>query len=314
MKNYVKCHMCGSDSYDVIINTLKPDSDFKYFYKITDHTVAADVCIVTCRRCNLSYLNPQPKPEIILENYISMIDEKYIVEEQGRRASARYILKYLNKVKPDKGRLLDIGCAAGFFLDEAKKDGWDVYGVEASQWAVNYAQQHLGLSNVSQGTPDALKLKINSFDAVVMTDVIEHLIEPKKNLEDIRLLLKSNGIICCNTPDAGSLASRILGARWWGIKQSHLFYFNKNTLERIFNSAGFSVIKVRFHTRTFSLGYWLENLAVYKPEFKFFDNLIKKYPRVAAFRISVNLGDQIEIFARPASKKSCDSNNLFNNS
>ena len=299
MQDYVKCHMCGSDSYDVIINTLKPDSDFKYSYKITDHSVA-DVRVVTCKKCHLSYLNPQPKPDIIIENYVSMVDEKYISEEYGRRASARYILKYLNKVKPQKGRLLDLGCAAGFFLDEARKDGWDVYGIEASQWAVNYAQQQLGLNNVLQGTFENLKLKAGSFDAVVMTDVIEHLIEPNKIIEHIRLLLKSDGIVCCNTPDIGSLASRMLGARWWGIKQSHLFYFNKKTLTQIFDSVGFTVIKVRFHTRTFSLGYWLENLASYKPAFKFLDNVIKKYPKLAAFRISVNLGDQIEIFACPS--------------
>ena len=151
-----------------------------------------------------------------MDNYISMTDDKYLEEEEGRRASARYILKYLNKRKDGKGTLLDIGCAAGFLLDEARKDGWDVYGVELSEWAVKHAREKMGLKNVCQGTLTEAQFPANFFDVVVMTDVIEHLIDPKTTLDGIRLLLKPNGMMCCNTPDVNSLMSRILGAKMVG--------------------------------------------------------------------------------------------------
>lgn len=298
--NKMKCPMCGHDSFDVVYDTLKSSGDLtqKSFYKITDHGIDQGVRVVRCRHCELSFLNPRPEQSVIIDNYVTMVDEQYLREEEGRRASARYILKYLRKTKKDKGVLLDIGCAAGFFLDEARKDGWDVYGVEMSKWAVEHAQNKLGLKNIYQGLLADAALPKNFFDAVVMTDVIEHLIEPRAVLEEIRPLLKANGVLCCNTPDIGSLMSRMLGAKWWGIKQSHLFYFNKFTLTELLTAAGFYVSKVRSHARTFSLGYWVSNFVKYKPSFKFLDETLKKFPRISAMMVSVNLGDQIEIFAR----------------
>ncbi len=294
-----KCPMCGLDSFDVVYDTRKSMSvDAPISYQITCHSADQEVRVVRCRHCELSFLNPRPEQNTVIDSYVNMIDEKYLQEEQGRRASARYILKYLRNIKADKGTLLDIGCAAGFFLDEARKDGWDVYGVEMSKWAVDHAKNNLGLKNIFQGLLSDAKLPKNFFDAVVMTDVIEHLIEPRAVLEEIRPILKAKGVLCCNTPDIGSLMSRVLGAKWWGIKQAHLFYFNKFTLNQLLTASGFHVTKVRSHARTFSLGYWVSNFVKYKPSLKFYDEFLKKFPRLAAIMLSVNLGDQIEMFAR----------------
>jgi len=292
-----RCHLCGSDLYDVVHDNLKKpvDTGEKLLYKITDHSLASSVRVVCCRQCGFTYLNPRSDQNLYVDSYVSMIDDKYLEEEEGRRASARRILKYLNK---SKGTLLDIGCAAGFFLDEARKAGWDVYGVDLSEWAVKHAREKLGLKNVHQELLRQVKFPASFFDVVVMTDVIEHLIDPKSTLEEIRPLLKPNGIICCTTPDIDSLMSRLQGSRWWYIKPSHLYYFNKLTLSELFNSAGFTVVKTRSHARTFSLGYWTANMVVYKPAFKFIDIFLKKHPKLAALSITFDLGDQIEIFVR----------------
>ena len=180
-----RCHLCGSDSYDVVhdnLNTSAP-MEAKTLYKITDHSVAESVRLVHCRKCGFTYLNPRLDGNVYIDNYVSMIDDKYVEQEEGRRASARYILKYLNKNKAGKGRLLDIGCAAGFFLDEARKAGWDVYGVDLCEWGVEHARKKLGLQNVRQGLLSQANFPAGFFDAVVMTDVIEHLIDPKSTLE-----------------------------------------------------------------------------------------------------------------------------------
>ena len=116
-----KCHLCESDSYNIVHDNLTTSGDVasKRSYKITDHSLAASVRIVCCRNCGFTYLNPRFDQSFYVDNYISMIDEKYLDEEKNRRASARHILKVLNKRIGSKGKLLDIGCAAGFFLDEA---------------------------------------------------------------------------------------------------------------------------------------------------------------------------------------------------
>ena len=118
----------------------------------------------------------------------------------------------------------------------------------------------------------------NFFDAVVLKDVIEHLTDPKETLEQIRHVLKPSGIMCCNTPDIDSLASKILGAKWWGIKQSHLFYFNKNSLSALFKATGFVPLKIRSHARTFTINYWVSNFLGYKPGFGFIRSWLDKKP------------------------------------
>ncbi|MDP8266735.1 MAG: methyltransferase domain-containing protein [Candidatus Aceula meridiana] len=298
MINETKCHLCGSSSYRVKYGSSKTIKDFTQAgYKITDHSTDGPIRIISCLRCGLSFLNPKLDNQTILDNYASMTDEKYIEEEEGRRKSARSVLNYLKKFK-NPGRLLDVGCASGFLLDEAKKLGWEVYGVELSQWAAKYAHGKLQLNNVIQGTLKEANFQNNFFDAVLMIDVIEHLSNPKAMLYRIRQLLKPSGVLCCSTPDIDSTVSKILKAKWWGIKQSHLYYFNKSTLSKLLVSTGFFPMKIRSHARTFSLGYWFSNLSSYTSFLKFINPFLKKNPKLKSRLLSLSLGDQIEIFAR----------------
>ncbi|MBF0503489.1 MAG: methyltransferase domain-containing protein [Candidatus Omnitrophica bacterium] len=295
----VLCNLCGANHYTVVYGTLHKEQGRpgQNSYKITDHSVDLSVSIVKCCKCGLIYMNPQADEVSIHENYSTMSDDFYFEQEEGRRRSADSILKYLKKIGKT-GRILDVGCAAGFLLDQARRWGWEVYGVELSSWAVDYAKNTLHLPNVTQGTLKEARYPANFFDAVILKDVIEHLTDPKETLEQIRHILKPSGIICCNTPDIDSSASKILGAKWWGIKQSHLFYFNKNSLSALFKATGFFPFKIRSHARTFTLYYWVTNLIIYKPAFGFIRHLLDQWPALANKLFCVDLGDQIEIFAR----------------
>jgi SAM-dependent methyltransferase len=230
-----------------------------------------------------------------------MVDEKYLEEERGRRLSAIPILKMLKKLKTN-GKLLDIGCATGFLLDEAKKQGWDVYGVELSQWAVDYSKDKLGLKNVFAGTLKKANFANNYFDVVILKDTIEHLTNPKDTLIEIRRILKPAGIICVNTPNINSLLSRALRAKWWGLKHAHLYYFTPKTLYKILDLAGFVSIKSRSHARTFTLSYWLEKISSYNTELYKIFSFLKKISLINKKLVCINLGDQIEVFARKSRK------------
>jgi len=295
----VICNLCGSDHYTVVYDTLVKEQEGNYSdsYKITDHSVNMAVRLVKCFKCGLIYMNPRADHSQIQKNYAAMADDIYVQEEAGRRRSADSILKYLAKINK-KGRLLDVGCATGFLLDQARKQGWEVYGVELSAWAVDYAENKLQLINIIHGSLKEADFPANFFDAVVLKDVIEHLIDPQETLDQIRHVLKPDGIICCNTPDIDSLASKIMGAKWWGIKQSHLFYFNKKTLNALFKATGFVPIKIRSHARTFTLNYWIYNLIGYRPGFSFVRAWLDKKPSWANKLLCIDLGDQVEIFAR----------------
>lgn len=297
MSEFVSCNLCGSNHYAVVYHGEVAPDEAVLSYKITDHGQTALVRVVRCLKCGLIYVNPRPTANPIYESYIQSMDNEYVQEEAGRRAAARVILDYLDSQRKS-GRLLDIGCGVGFLLDEARKANWQVSGVELSQWAVDYAKNKLGLEDIRLGLLKDANFPDNHFDAVILKDVIEHLPNPKQTLEEIRRILKPTGVICCNTPDINSWISRFLGAKWWGIKQHHLYYFHKESLSKMLQVAGFVPTKVRWHARTFSLAYWVKNFAYYKPWGKSLWTWLNKHPALGQKLISIDLGDQIEVFAR----------------
>lgn len=302
MKNLVKCNLCGSANYSVLYKTYSGDvATEEKEYKITDHTADMPLRIVKCERCGLIYANPRPAVRSLVSAYTRMVDDDYAAEEEGRRLSARSILEMLKKMKK-RGRLLDIGCATGFLLDEARKAGWEVHGIELSEWAVGYAKEKLHIDTIFHGILKNAHFPDNYFDAVVMKDSIEHLTDPKGTLIEIRRILKSSGILCVNTPNIDSLIGKVLKARWWGVKQSHLYYFSRKTLHAILKAAGFEPVKTRSHVRVFTLKYWLSRFKGYNEKiYNFFMFLIKQ-GIVKDGLIRVDMGDQVEVYAGKSRK------------
>lgn len=297
MVEFNNCNLCGCEKYSVLYKTYSGDivADPES-YKITEHSSSEPVRIVKCNACGLIYANPRPAAQKIKDAYNSMVDEDYLAEEMGRRMSARTILKRLNKARVH-GRLLDVGCATGFLLDEARKANWDVYGVELSGWAAGYAKDKFGISAIFRGTLEDAHYPDNYFDAVILKDSIEHLLDPKATLVEIRRILKPSGIICINTPDCGSFISKILKARWWGIKQSHLYYFNCKTLWKMLDVTGFKPIKTVPHARSFSVKYWFTKLKGYNNTLYKIAEFVLGHGKVKDKLITINLGDQIEVYA-----------------
>ena len=295
MLERVNCNLCGANHYKI----LYKGKSRRYVgtYLITQSEAISSERIVKCLRCGLIYMNPRRTARQLLTAYRNMVDSDYVKEETGRRISARTVLKKLRRYKKRESRLLEIGCAAGFLLDEARKAGWDVYGLEISKWAVDYARERFSL-NVLCSTLKKTNFPPGYFDVIVLSDTIEHLTDPKGTLFQIRPLLSPRGVLYLNTPDIGSLISRALKAGWWGINQFHLYYFTRRTLRQLLQAAGFEVIRWGMYPRTFSLSYWLKRVEGYDK--KIF-NLLKWMIRLRLIGnrlVKVNLGDQIEIIAR----------------
>ncbi|OGX18468.1 MAG: hypothetical protein A3K83_05615, partial [Omnitrophica WOR_2 bacterium RBG_13_44_8b] len=302
MLKQVKCNLCGCEQYSIVYKTYKGDISTIQLdnYTITDNRRGLPLRIVRCSKCGLIYANPRPPVQSLIASYSKMADAAYLEEEKARRLSAQSILNQLQGFKK-QGRLLDVGCATGFLLDEARKRGWEVFGVELSQWAVDYARNQLGLNGVSQTILKNAHFPSSYFDAVALVDAIEHLTDPKGTLEEIRRVLKSDGIICVNTPDISSLASKILRARWWGVKQAHLYYFTGKSLRKMLAESGFIIKKVKTHARIFSLKYWFSKIKDYNDNlYKICRFLIRNNLKNKLVRI--NLADQVEVYCRKMRK------------
>jgi 2-polyprenyl-3-methyl-5-hydroxy-6-metoxy-1,4-benzoquinol methylase len=136
------------------------------------------------------------------------------------------------------GRLLEIGCAYGFFLQEAARAGFEVAGIELAAEAAEHARGR-GL-NVTTGIADEVVLgKLGSFDVIVLLDVIEHLEDPHGTLALCERHLNPGGVIVLTTGDFGSLAARMTGESWRLMTPpQHLWFFSAESMRRLAPSLG----------------------------------------------------------------------------
>lgn len=302
MLKEIRCNLCGANNYTVVYNTPYSGETAKVEgYKITDHSFKISSRVVKCQKCGLVYTNPRPPVRSLIHNYVKMVDSEYVEEEHGRRLSARATLNVLKKFRK-KGRLLDVGCATGFFLDEARKDGWEPFGIELSNWAVNYAKEKLYLENIFQGVLKNAGYPDSYFDAVILKDAIEHLTDPRGTLIEIRRILKPDGILYINTPAIDSAVSRILKAQWWGVKQLHLYYFTRKTLGKMLAATGFVPVKFKSSPRTFSLKYWVTRFKGYNERLQGLLIFLINKRVLKNNLLTINLWDQVEVYARRARK------------
>ncbi|MBW8003601.1 MAG: class I SAM-dependent methyltransferase [Planctomycetes bacterium] len=153
-------------------------------------------------------------------------------------------LQLIQEYLPRMGRVLDLGCAMGFFLKVMKERNYEVYGVEVSKYAAGYAKNSLNL-NVHEGDLQSADFHDEFFDIITMWDVLEHLSNPQETLIEIKRILTGNGVLIIETLNIGSLTARILKKNWpLYFPPYHLFYFSLKALKNVLAETGFSVIKI----------------------------------------------------------------------
>lgn len=185
--------------------------------------------LVECRGCGLLYTpHPREDPTEFTENYYrDGAYADYQAEEFSIRRSAHRRLEALERLVAGR-RLLDVGCAGGYFLDSARQRGWDTVGLELSAHAAARAR-HLNLE-IHEGSilaPPALA----PFDAVTLWDTIEHLARPDIALRNVVAMLRPGGIVAISTGDRRSLIARFLGRRWrLFADETHKYFFDRTTL------------------------------------------------------------------------------------
>jgi SAM-dependent methyltransferase len=169
----------------------------------------------------------------------------YPATERILRREFAQTLAALRSLGPTGGKLLEIGCAYGFFLDEARRF-YDVYGVEISRDAVASCHAR-GMTNVVAGTLDKGWLEANGpFDVVVMLDVIEHLQRPDRAVQQAAEHLRPGGLMVATTGDFGSVYARHAGPRWRLMTPpQHLWFFTVEALSRLGERFGLRIIDVR---------------------------------------------------------------------
>lgn len=231
----VDCPLCGSARH-------------RFVYERRDHThhvTGTYFRVVRCRDCGMVFVNPRPGPGEIdafypEEFYEAQIAPAQLLRDKGGALQARArLLQELTS-----GRLLDVGCQKGEFMQWMKQRGWDVRGVEISRKAPNL----FGLP-IFYGRLEDAGFAPRSFDAVTAWAVLEHVHDPVGMLRQLARVLRPDGRAFVLVPNFRSLPARFM--RHDDVPR-HLLMFTPRTLARAADAAGLQVERTVFSDDIFS--------------------------------------------------------------
>jgi len=230
-----KCLICGNDK----------------FARYAGGVYGKDISV--CGKCGLVFTDPQPEPVELLKRYGEGYYAHWISDRQRKAREKLWErrVKVVRKIR-GSGKLLDVGCGEGLFLHTAQKHGYEVSGIEISEYAAKYARDKFGLevrntSLLESGFAD------NTFDIITLWHVLEHLPSPGKELEKARRLLKPGGCLIAAVPNVDDLLGqafyKALKGKYFEIystdsKEPHLYHFSTTTLRRLLENSGFEIRKI----------------------------------------------------------------------
>ena len=258
MLEHVPCNLCGGDDPETVYEArYEPgrSRDLVRTFRASGDELLIDR-LVKCRRCGLEYVSPRPRGGDIVAAYSEGDDPAYVSQVDARERTFAAALARIETLQPQKGRLLDIGTAAGAFLAAAKGRGWEVEGCEPNRWMAEWGSRHYGV-NIRAGELFDQDFPPASFDVVTLWDVVEHTPDPARVVRRIGELLKPGGLLIINYPDRGSWIARLLGRRWPFLSSVHLYYFTRPTLSKMLERHGFEVAQQRPHFQWLELDYLL---------------------------------------------------------
>lgn len=250
-----RCPLCASYTSRPVFSLLRP-REVAATGRPTEELYGRAGPLVRCGECGLVRQDPPAHAP-----YEDAEDPDYLNELEGLRVTFRRTLETIERFRLPPGRLLDVGAGPGVLVEEAAERGWEAFGVELSAWAVNEAERR-GM-DVRRQTLEALDEPDGSVDAATLADVIEHVPDPLGMMRRLYALLKPGGVVFVATPDVGSLVARTLRRWWWSVLPGHIWLFSRDTLQRLARDAGFDVVDVSTHPKTFSAEYYAGRLVGY---------------------------------------------------
>jgi len=220
------CPVCSNNSYD-------------------KRGTANGYSIEQCRVCGLGVTTPFPEPGTL----VTVNQETYPVVQRvaAYRSRQNYFEKRYRRQLSDigklkaEGRLLDIGCNIGMFLNEAAKAGFSVVGVELNRECAEYARTNSGLEVYSDYL-EKIVFQAESFDVVTMYDVLEHIPDMKSMLAEVKRILRPCGLLVIQSPNLDSLMADLTGSSWsWLSPPDHLYHFTPGALELLLEQSDFQL-------------------------------------------------------------------------
>lgn len=275
MKQVKNCPICHSDKNKVFLKakpsifsgSLTPE---QYACTTYDHSFQTD--ILECRECHHIFASMVPEEADFAMLYGNVVDETYVKEAPIRqRTFHHYLMHMLKHAKRAFGgdisnkAILEVGSYYGGFLDESRKAGIPIVGIEPCNDAVSFCRNngHTVYNGIFESwtNPDNL-----SFDVIALWDVFEHIGDPNKFLARAYELLKPGGVLCFSTMDVKALVPRLMGRHWPWFMTMHVNYYSKKSLRNVLARNGFTLTHTHYHPHYVSVRYICHKLAImYRP-------------------------------------------------
>jgi glycosyltransferase involved in cell wall biosynthesis/ubiquinone/menaquinone biosynthesis C-methylase UbiE len=215
---------------------------------------------------------PQPSDEDLADLYgednapLSESEQAKLRAATLKQVTARKHLELIERYRGRKGgRLIEIGCGRGDLLAIASAMGYEVTGVERSEYCCAEARERLAdRGEIIQGEISALADYVGHFDVCVLSDVIEHVRNPRSFLDQIHKLLGSGGTLFIATPTLDNRWAKFMKNKGVEFKAEHLHYFDQNTLHSLLFQCGFEATVPSKCMKTLSVSYVLDHFEEYQ--------------------------------------------------
>lgn len=197
--------------------------------------------LIKCQSCKFVFCEPIPTDIELERHYENYGRNDYLSPLTIKRYNE--ILDFFELYRKTN-RLIDIGCGIGYFLEEAKKRGWEVYGTEFTDEAIEICLNKGIKMNKGIFNPD--NYNSQEFDVITSFEVIEHINNPQEELANFYKILRKGGLVYCTTPNFNSLLRYCLKEKYNILcYPEHLSYYTPKSLKFIFNKVGFKTKHVK---------------------------------------------------------------------
>lgn len=288
------CPLCQSEKFSLFKKgTINPENIGIDDFKITDSAYGSLWNFSRCKDCGFVFFNPHVPKEDIIQFYSQLEDTEYSAEAENRAKNFNTILKRVEKLRekfsPKNNSLLDIGSASGIFLNLAQKEGYDIQGIEPSEYLVKDAKDQYQL-DIFQGTVEEYHSE-KKYSVVTLLDIIEHLVDPDDFMNHVDRLIAEKGILVLVTPDVDSLMAKLLGKRWWHYRIAHINFFNKKAITHLLEKHGYRIVLKKKYVWNFSVFYLMTRIFPFLKNKKTLQKMLKK------LHLKLPLFDSWEIYA-----------------
>lgn len=262
-----------------------------------------------CMNCGLVFAKHIPSFKELQklyeeEYFFGMEYSDYKADRPALEKNFRQRVKHLKKYIHKNSKVLEIGCAYGYFLNLIKEDVAWHKGFDVSKEGIQYAVEELKVNATSKDFLSDKSIKPKSLDLVCMWDVMEHFGEPQEHVKKAAQLLKKGGALCFTTGDVGAFVPRRRRTKWRMVHPpTHIYYFNVKSLDLLLRKYGLKIDSVRYKATYRNLGSVFKQLIINRKtknkSAKLLETgyLIAQKTRLDKVNFPLNLYDVMEITA-----------------